>query len=301
MEFKEDKRGLSRILIILLVILSFLVSVGILFIAIKTFITNSPVPLSNSINLKIEKVQIVENNLTLLLKRNAGIGEFVGLNFVLNDGEKSETFDENVFIEELGAKTFMFTLVKINPDNLQNIKITPIIELKSGRKVKSDIEYIWESSSGIYRCIPDCNNKICGDDGCGRSCGKCPEGEVCSLGACVDSCRDTCFSLKHECDEVCGKNCGSCFNPHGLNVCLNGLCQPNCSIGYGDCDKNRTNGCEAQLGTDLNCASCGNACPEGKACIKGICDIPCIDTCTSLNYSCGVHIICGNKVLCGIC
>ena len=28
-------------------------------------------------------------------------------------------------------------------------------------------------------CIPDCNGKECGDDGCGGSCGTCPEGQAC--------------------------------------------------------------------------------------------------------------------------
>jgi hypothetical protein len=302
MRKRWGKNGFSRVLIIILVILSFLASIGILFIAINNLVHGGSVPLGDSVfNLKVEKVQIVDNNLSLTLKRNLGGGEFVGLNFVFEDGEDSESFTEEVSMVELGIKTFMFTLIKINPDNLQDIKITPIIVLKSDKKAMSDTEYIWNSSSEVYRCTSDCNEKICGDNGCGGSCGGCPLGEVCSLGACVNSCRDTCLSLKHECDEVCGEKCGSCFNQHGSNSCLNGLCQPLCSSGYGDCDQNRTNGCETQLGTITNCASCGNVCINGMVCINNACDVPCVDTCASLNYFCGVQTICGKKILCGVC
>lgn len=302
MLLKEDKRGIPRAVIAILIIFSFLASVGILFLAINGFIHGGSVPLGESyFNFKIEKVQIIDNELFLILKRNLGGGTFVGLNFKFCDESKSESFTEKVSIDEFGMKTFNFTLKKINPDNLQNITVIPIIKLNSGKEIKSDAVYTWDSSSEIYRCTSNCTEKVCGDNGCGGSCGDCSNETMCNLGKCVVSCVDTCSSLGHECDEVCGEKCGSCFNSYGSNSCIEGICSPVCSIGYGDCDENRTNGCETELGTDLNCASCGNICTEGKVCIKGVCDIPCTDTCTSLNYSCGFHTICGNKVLCGIC
>jgi hypothetical protein len=33
-------------------------------------------------------------------------------------------------------------------------------------------------------CQPSCSNKVCGDDGCGGSCGGCMPGDMCHLGAC---------------------------------------------------------------------------------------------------------------------
>ena len=35
-------------------------------------------------------------------------------------------------------------------------------------------------------CVPDCENKECGDDGCGGSCGACPNGQGCSNFVCGD-------------------------------------------------------------------------------------------------------------------
>src|SRR5262249_24188870 len=33
-------------------------------------------------------------------------------------------------------------------------------------------------------CTPNCENRQCGDDGCGQTCGSCPSGKTCSVGEC---------------------------------------------------------------------------------------------------------------------
>ena len=49
-------------------------------------------------------------------------------------------------------------------------------------------------------CIPSCDGKACGDNGCGTSCGACVDGEFCSeVGQCVDS------------STIPGNYCGSPF------------------------------------------------------------------------------------------
>jgi hypothetical protein len=50
-------------------------------------------------------------------------------------------------------------------------------------------------------CTPICTNKVCGDDGCGGTCGTCTDGKTCSAGKCM-------FILK------------------GIRVkCTNGICE----------------------------------------------------------------------------
>jgi hypothetical protein len=34
-------------------------------------------------------------------------------------------------------------------------------------------------------CIPSCEKKLCGEDGCGGSCGTCSAGQVCQIGQCL--------------------------------------------------------------------------------------------------------------------
>lgn len=78
-------------------------------------------------------------------------------------------------------------------------------------------------------CVPDCENKDCGGDGCYGGCGTCEGGQVCSLGKCVVNCIPDC--LDKECgDNHCGGTCGSCGD---LGACVEGACvsgcQPNCA------------------------------------------------------------------------
>ncbi|MFH1828527.1 MAG: cohesin domain-containing protein, partial [Nanoarchaeota archaeon] len=61
--------------------------------------------------------------------------------------------------------------------------------------------------SGGSSCYSNCDNKQCGTDGCGKSCGSCPEGQLCKNDQCV--CVPNC--LGKECgDDGCGNSCGTC-------------------------------------------------------------------------------------------
>ncbi len=91
----------------------------------------------------------------------------------------------------------------------------------------------------VSPCIPDCVGRECGPDGCE---GVCPPG---------------------------------CTNPHGTTSCsVDGLCQPVCDSGWGNCDGDNTNGCETDLKTNENCGDCGIVCTGGDTCVDGICVTP---------------------------
>ena len=117
----------------------------------------------------------------------------------------------------------------------------------------------------LDRCIPDCNNKDCVDDGCRGSCGNsCGANANCSNSSCA------CTSGYANCDndwsngcEVnlnsiysCGMSCSNravCSSTNGTDpVCDNGICKLTCNSGYADCNVGvgNTDGCEKQL--DLN-------------------------------------------------
>lgn len=76
-------------------------------------------------------------------------------------------------------------------------------------------------------CVPNCDGLSCGDDGCGRVCGECAEGEICSAGTCEpDVCEPDCSAAVCG-DDGCGGSCGSC---NADEVCEGGACAcvPNC-------------------------------------------------------------------------
>jgi hypothetical protein len=85
-------------------------------------------------------------------------------------------------------------------------------------------------------CIPDCTDVECGDDGCGGSCGFCPEGSVCD--------GEVCRLFGASCGTV--DVMGKCIDDV-LTACVNGglayldceeigrVCELNISTGMYDC------------------------------------------------------------------
>ena len=70
-------------------------------------------------------------------------------------------------------------------------------------------------------CVPDCNERTCGDDGCGSLCGVCAQGESCNQsGQCeppANDCEPRCG--QHSCgDNGCGGTCGECAGDSTCDV-----------------------------------------------------------------------------------
>ena len=143
--------------------------------------------------------------------------------------------------------------------------------------------------------------KNCG--ACGTACGGIPHAQAscvnaaCQLKQCDQGFTDCNGDPKDGCETTTGtdvKNCGACGNQCGQGlVCTNGACTcPMCNIpnaktkcvnnqcvfdqclpGYGDCNNNVGDGCEANLTIDAkNCAACGNVCPMNNPyCNMSVC------------------------------
>ncbi len=132
------------------------------------------------------------------------------------------------------------------------------------------------SLEGACVCQPDCMGKVCGSDGCGGTCGGCATGLVCSgAGLCV--CVPDCASKACGADG-CGGTCGSCPAGEACDASGQCVCQPQCAGKQcGD------NGCgTGQCGV---CAS-GLQCSPAGTCVEPTCgslgvDCPQGFTCTS--------------------
>lgn len=132
---------------------------------------------------------------------------------------------------------------------------------------------------GSACCLPNCDGKECGDDGCGGSCGTCPmDSPICDEGFCTDECIPDCVQGDQKCIGATGyKTCvqqSGCWKwslltfgcnanevcaPSADNECV---CIPNCT--GKDCG---ADGCGGSCGT----------CPVGTACqneSQCVCNIP---------------------------
>ncbi len=111
-------------------------------------------------------------------------------------------------------------------------------------------------------CQPSCDGKVCGDDGCGGSCGEC-EGpqDACVEGQCV--CQPTCDG-KACGDDGCGGDCGACEGPQDACVDFQCVCQPFCEgVVCGD------DGCGGSCG---ECEGPQDACVEGQCVCQPTCE-----------------------------
>ena len=67
---------------------------------------------------------------------------------------------------------------------------------------------VWLVKTGTECCLPQCNGNVCGEDGCGGSCGECAGNLVCYDGLCTECIP---FCTDKECgDDGCEGDCGSC-------------------------------------------------------------------------------------------
>ncbi len=134
---------------------------------------------------------------------------------------------------------------------------------------------------------------------CGARCLTVPTATAtCSAGVCGLACnpgRGDCDGLASSGCEVDlnldAAHCGACGDacaevPLAANQeaggCVAGSCQVRCAAGFGDCDGDPSNGCEADLGSERgNCGSCGRVCPlppRGQPfCADGACAVRCDD------------------------
>ena len=132
-----------------------------------------------------------------------------------------------------------------------------------------------ESHSCDGSCYPVCHGKTCGGDGCGGSCGTCPEGIECIDNQCFDEniCVPSC--IEKQCgDDGCGGSCGDC--PPEAGCLTNGLCAyiDDCdTIGYeGVCAGDRIYWCENGDIFTYDCAelekTCGTTEGVGQSCVE---------------------------------
>ncbi|MGB0589502.1 MAG: hypothetical protein ACPGU1_07475 [Myxococcota bacterium] len=148
-------------------------------------------------------------------------------------------------------------------------------------------------------CIPDCDAAVCGDDGCGGTCGSCAVGESCSAGACEADCTPAADCGDVECgsvDDGCGGTlvCGDCSEG---SSCTEGECILDCTPAT-ECGVVECGSADDGCGGTLDCGGCS----DGQTCTEG----ECVDECTAIesceDITCGtLDDGCGGTLECGTC
>ena len=153
---------------------------------------------------------------------------------------------------------------------------------------------------------------------------ECAQNETCAEGQCVCASENDIKCLIATEDEVSRfacvdpsqttAYCGCTAESAGLNcetlpnvaegTCSAGTCSITCKPGFEDCDKDPSNGCEADLNSPDTCGTCETACnhehvaDDGLACTVGKCTPTCQENFYDCNGSC-VSLVSNDN--CGAC
>ena len=143
----------------------------------------------------------------------------------------------------------------------------------------------------IAICVPQCEGKQCGPDGCGGVCGACDEHYACDVGMCIyqPGCGDgacdpelneDCSLCELDCGCGCGEVCeaGSCvWTACDGRECGSDGCEGNCGECPADevCFADGTCACipecEGKQCGDDRCGSPCGVCPDGQGCVENKC------------------------------
>lgn len=182
-------------------------------------------------------------------------------------------------------------------------------------------------------CVPDCQDKVCGDDGCEGSCGNCGANEECTetfqCHCLLDSaqCAEVCCDPGQVCtdaacctpdcegkvcgDDGCGGSCGECSDNDfctGEEACVDGQCQngdaPDCDDGN-PCTDDTCDPAQGCLYSN-NTEPCNDQseCTDQDVCTEGACvggEVTCDDENPCTDDSCDPAQGCvyaNNTILC---
>jgi len=178
-------------------------------------------------------------------------------------------------------------------------------------------------STGLADCNKDyvdgCETKTTTDlancGACGKTCTTTNGAPACVSGACqvktctapfadcngttTDGCETNTSTSQTHCGACTGAsaNCDTVF-PHASGQCTSGVCKLNtCAAGYENCNTAASDGCEVNLGTDVNhCGTCTTACSTtgtgsgGTSCMGGKCLPKCTGTLLTCNAASGCTV-----------
>jgi hypothetical protein len=110
-------------------------------------------------------------------------------------------------------------------------------------------------------CVPQCDGRQCGDDGCGGVCGTCEQFSLCSADGQCEVCDQSQLCLDKQCGpDGCGRLCGLCPDD---SFCQDGACVQACvpdCIGKG-CGPDGCGGTCGQCIEDFECNGAGQCAP----------------------------------------
>jgi hypothetical protein len=200
---KRGKKGLSTIVVTLIMIVLALVAVGVVWLVVNNLIKGQSEQVGTdkiTFDALIENVVLTNstNNVSLTVQRNVGAGNMKGMKFYFYNSTGVEVRTEYVIINELVSRKFSFNL-NMPLSNLMKISIVPIFNTKEGKDELGNVADTYDVKQGIHIEVPQnqtCTPTNCSalgyncgnwSNGCNATlnCGSCSTGYNCNSGICT--------------------------------------------------------------------------------------------------------------------
>ena len=138
-----NKRGLSTIVVTLILVVLSLVAVGVVWAVISNLLKTGEQQSTSSfgqifLNLKVQNVNLKTNgDVDVTVQRNSGTGDLKAINFIVSDGTNSKVIKKTTSLQELGTQTFTLTYSELGAMAVKEVSIAPIINSNGQESVGS--------------------------------------------------------------------------------------------------------------------------------------------------------------------
>jgi hypothetical protein len=154
-----SKKGLSTIIVTLIIILISLVAIGIFWVVINNLIQGSSEniglgKLTFSADISQVHLDNSSNNVSFTITRNVGAGDIVGMKFVFENSTGQEVVTENFEITELSSRKFLIHL-GMDISTLKKISVVPLFKASRGEYTLGNIVATYNlkgTESKVYIC-----------------------------------------------------------------------------------------------------------------------------------------------------
>ncbi len=191
------RRGLSQVVTSLIIILVSLVAIGLISLVVFNLIKSNAseidaTQLSTKISLVPENILVNGSNITVGVKREAGVGELIAVLFIVSDESNSIRYRWNGRLDELGQTSQTFSIEGLNEEKIISVIAVAIVTTSGGEKyaqqasvydfVRKKLSTVNINSNQISKyfggtisfdqsssgenpqaCVPDVLGEICGD------------------------------------------------------------------------------------------------------------------------------------------
>jgi hypothetical protein len=316
--FSKNYKGLSTIVVTLIIIVLALVAVGVVWLVVSNVLKSNSSQIGTSgltLSMDIEHVYQNNDSVNVGVVRNVGEGTVTKIQFIFSDGVDSTAVTREVNLSELQTRSFVFQLAEINLSSIKSISIVPYYIGNNGNELLGNVKDTYSLTTNTSmnlntNCFPttctalgyECGIHPNGNCSGTLSCGTCSPGYTCTTnGSCM----------------YCGNfntSTYSCISNSSNNISIRNNCGENTSVYCNmtqTCVANSTRciyaSCANPSYTTYSCSGnvsvsrsgCGVyqniTCNYSQICLANV--TRCMSACVNLGYTCGTY----HGTSCGTC